>query len=80
MKNLELHIILDPSNKKVDSEILSVLDLFHDDKRIKLTVNKRKIGIARSLNLEYFLYVFYCLRIVHCYFSVFLKQFFNYFY
>lgn len=49
-ENFEILMILDKSHPHEDEKILWVIDKFSDDKRIKLIINKNKLGITRSLN------------------------------
>jgi glycosyltransferase involved in cell wall biosynthesis len=50
LDEIELLVILDRSNTKNDDSVLSVIDQFLDDHRIKLLVNKRRLGLVHSLN------------------------------
>lgn len=47
---IELVIVLDRCNSSVDNSAFAVLEQFHDDHRLQLVVNNRRLGLASSLN------------------------------
>jgi glycosyltransferase involved in cell wall biosynthesis len=47
---IELIVILDPYDPDVDCSNFAVLERFQDDHRLRLVVNKRRLGFVDSLN------------------------------